>query len=106
VDWPGNITAVGGLVTAVGAIVIALRRTNGVKSAADAVAAAAATIEESKAEIIATKAGVFEVGERIDGRLTQLLEETRANARAEGKVLGRDEERAEVEARRKAEGQG
>ena len=80
-DWGSIITAVAALVTAVGAIVIALRRTSGVKDAAAAVATA---IEESKAEIIATKLGVFEVGDRIDGRLTQLLEQTRANARAEG----------------------
>jgi hypothetical protein len=106
-DLPNAITALATLIAAFGALVIALR--NGTKAnearaaaelakeiaaakGAEAVAAAEAArlaAEQSKVEIIATKDGVFEIGKRVDGRLSELLTTAKALARAQGLAEGR-----------------
>jgi hypothetical protein len=63
---------------------------------------AARVIEDMAPAIIATQDGVFEVGQRIDGRLSELLETTRALSRAEGKAEGEQAQR-DVERDRRAE---
>ena len=94
-DLANTIVALATLVTAIGAVVIGYR--NSLKAeaarerASEAVAAAeAAKVAASRAEvdIIATRNGVFEVGKQIDGRLSELLELTKAAAYAEGKLAG------------------
>jgi hypothetical protein len=101
------ILALATLVTAAGAFAVAWR--NGQKAdkavvaaetakeiaaekGAAAVAASEAAklaAEQSKVEIVATKDGVFELGKRVDGRLSELLETAKALARAQGLAEGR-----------------
>lgn len=94
------ITAVTALVVAVGALVLNFLKQRSADRAAvaaeDAKAAAmraAELAEESHAEIIATKKGVFELGKQIDGRMGDLLEAVRKSAHAEGKAEGEQAQR-------------
>jgi hypothetical protein len=115
-DIPATITSISTLVAAVGAVTIAYRSSRAASKAADAAEAARATAEEkgaatvaaaaaaqtaaeaSKREITVVAGKVVEVGKRIDGRLSELLALTEANALAEGRLQGREAERAgEVE---------
>lgn len=79
---PEAITALAALVAAVGGIVAAVLANR-----------AKMTAEDSHAQIIATKEGVFELGKQVDGRLTELLNATRQSARAEGVAAGEQAQR-------------
>jgi hypothetical protein len=80
-DLPATLTALATLIAAVGALFISWR--------------SARSAQDAKTEIISTKDGVFEVGKKIDGRLTELLKLTEAAARAQGLLNGRAAEKAE-----------
>jgi hypothetical protein len=103
-DVPNAITAITTLIAAIGALVVTLRngqKANDAKVAAEAakviaaekgaaaVAAAEAAktaAEEGRAIMISTSEGVFELGKRVDGRLSELLALTKASAKAEGRL--------------------
>lgn len=94
---PEAITAVATLIAAAGALIVALvgafvARSNSLR-AASAASAAKVAAESAKADIIATKEGVFELGKQVDGRLSELLIETRKSARAEGVAAGEQAQR-------------
>jgi hypothetical protein len=91
------IVAVATLVTALGAVIVAWRAAGRAKEAKDAA-------DSNRLEIVATKDGVFEIGKRIDGRLTQLLKTTEELARAQGELVGRAAQKTENDTRRSAEG--
>lgn len=81
-DLASIITALAALVAAAGGIlaaVLAYRARRGVEDATEAL-----TVIEGE---------VREVGERIDGRLTELLKSTSALARAEGVAQGEQSQR-------------
>ena len=87
IDIPATITALGALVSAIGVILLAFwsyRAKERAAVAADKATVAAALAAESQKAIIATKDGIFELGQRVDGRLSELLELTRTSAHAEG----------------------
>jgi hypothetical protein len=103
IDVPATITAIAAVITAVGFIVTAIltfmnrRATMAARDratvAADAAVAAQTAIESSKRDLVETANGIFEVGKKLDGRLTQLLEAATALARAEGKAEGEQAQR-------------
>ncbi len=76
------------------AVVIGLRNARSAAKAAAAAEAAKLAAQTSQAEIVATRDGVFEVGKRIDGRLSELLETSKAAARAQGHAEGVTAEQA------------
>lgn len=95
-DIPATLTALASLVIAIGVIVSAVlsyrtRQATAAASAASANAQRAA--EASQAEVIAIKGEVYEIGKRIDGRLSELLTEQTGRARAEGITFGEQAER-------------
>ena len=106
-DIAATLTALGTLVAAVGAVLIGLRNSSKAdaareKAATAAVAAAAAkeAAAESKREIIAVGDKLYLLDKRVDGRLTELLEQARregiANAdlaRFEGHQAGEQAQR-------------
>lgn len=92
IDWPAVITALGALVTAIGAILIGYWSYR----AKERATAAATTSADNKKEIVQVKGDVFMVGERIDGRLTKLLELTEKAAFQAGKLEGIQFEQARV----------
>ena len=99
-DLASVITALAALVAAVGAIVAAIlgylnRRkvmdaAIKAETAKDAAEAAKLAAEKSAREIVATREGIFTLGERIDGQLDKLLAGARAEGRAEGEQAQRD----------------
>lgn len=103
-DWPATITAAGSLVAAVGAALAVVlgyanRRAARIAAekatvAANAAVAARDAAEESKKDIIAaTEDGLVIIGRQLDGRLSELLKEARALARAEGVAQGEQAQR-------------
>ena len=108
-DLPGTITAIATLVASAAAALIALKnnqraneaKVSAIEAKASAViassdaAAAKIAAEESRAEIVATKDGVFELGRQLDGRLQELIRSQTELARAQGRIEGRAAERAE-----------
>jgi len=96
-----TITSIATLVAAVGAVLAVIvgflnnRRAVAAASAAEtaryAAEAAKLAAQQSQAEVVLTKEGVFELGRQMDGRLSQLLESTNALSRAEGLAQGRSE---------------
>lgn len=102
-DVPATITALASFVIAVGVIVTSVlgflnRRASAearerATVAADAAVAAQVAAESSKREIIQTANGIFEVGKKLDGRLSELLASATALARAEGKAEGEQAQR-------------
>jgi hypothetical protein len=89
IDLPGTITALSLLVTAIGAILAAYWSYRAKQATKDNKAA----IDDTKTEIVATKAGLFELGKAVDGRLSKLLEVSISNARAEGIATGEQSQR-------------
>ena len=94
---PEMLTAVAAVVVAlaalVGAVVTGLvARATSIR-AANAAEGAKAAAEASHAEIVETKAGVFELGRQVDGRLSELLAQTRLSSRAEGVLAGEQAQR-------------
>lgn len=99
-DLAATITAVATLVAAIGALAVGWRNSRAASEAKARAAEAAFAAERAKEaaeasrrEIIATKDGVFEVGKRIDGRLSELLKSATALARAEGIAAGEQAQR-------------
>jgi len=100
-DLPNSITAIATLIAAIGALIVTVR--NGTKandakiaaatSAAAAEAAKVAALDATK-RIVQTQDGVFELGKRVDGRLSELLELTKKAAMAEGRLEGKADEKA------------
>ncbi|HEY8837400.1 MAG TPA: hypothetical protein VIO16_06930 [Dehalococcoidia bacterium] len=87
------ITAITALIVAVGALMLNFFKQRSQERAEIAAERAATLAAESKAEIIATKKGIFELGKQIDGRMEDLLEAVRKAARAEGVSAGEQSER-------------
>jgi hypothetical protein len=81
-DVAANITAVAALVAAIGGIVAAVLSYR-----------ARRRVEDVEALVINIDGEVREVGRRIDGRLSKLLETTGALARAEGVAQGEQAQR-------------
>ena len=99
-DLASVITSVGTLVAAVGALLIGWRNSRKAdaakeKAAAAAIAAAVAkeAAEAGKREVLIVGDKVVEVGKQLDGRLSELLREARALARAEGVAAGEQAQR-------------
>ena len=80
--WAALIAAMAAFVAALGGLIMGIRNSG--------------KAEATRAEVISTKNGIFELGKRVDGRLTRLLELTEAAARAEGRLQGAKEEKARV----------
>lgn len=76
------ITAIAALVAAIGGIVAAFLAYR-----------ARRKVEDIDARVIIIDSEVREVGKRIDGRLTQLLESSTKLARAEGVAVGEQSQR-------------
>lgn len=103
VDLPATITAIASVVAAIGLIVTSVlaylsRRATQLAAeratiAADAAVAAQTAAESAKKEIVATANGIFEVGKKLDGRLTELLASETALARAQGIAQGEQAQR-------------
>jgi hypothetical protein len=106
----GMLTAIGSIVSALGvALAVVLGYLNrrsalaakeraeeaAIKAttAASLAAAARSAAEASQAEILLTHGEVVEVGKRIDGRLSELLKSSIAQARAEGRSEGEQAQR-------------
>lgn len=96
IDVPAAITALASLVAAFGVILGAYWAYR----AKDRAAAAARIASESQNEIIRVGTDVYELGKRVDGRLTELLDAAAAKgvtdaalARAEGKAEGEQKQR-------------
>lgn len=95
-DAAGLITAVGTVITALGVILVgwwtyhakvqASRTETKAKEAKDAA-------EASLAKLVATEAGIYELGKRIDGRMDELL----VSARESGHTAGMAEQKANRE---------
>ena len=81
-DPASIITAVAALVAAFGGIIAAILAHRAREAS-----------KANSAEIIAVNGEVHEVGERIDGRLSELLRSTAALARAEGVAAGDQSQR-------------
>jgi hypothetical protein len=84
-----TISEITSVVTALAALIAAF---GGIFAAVLAYRARQAARENS-AEIIAVNGEVREVGERIDGRLSELLRSSNALARAEGVAAGEQSQR-------------
>lgn len=78
-------------IAAIGALAIGIRNARRADEAADKAALAAEKAAEASGRMVLLEGQVFEVGQRIDGRLTELLAASSALARAEGVVQGRSE---------------
>ena len=95
-DVPAIIAALGGVVTAVGVILVgywAYRAKERAADAAEAAAKAAAEANAARSEIMVVGDKIVEVGKALDGRLSELLREARATARAEGMAAGEQAQR-------------
>ena len=99
-DLASVITSVGTLVAAVGALLVGYRnsrKADAAKEKAVAAALAAAVAKEAaeagKREVLIVGDKVMEVGKQLDGRLSELLREARALARAEGVAAGEQAQR-------------
>jgi hypothetical protein len=89
------LAAIGGLaafVTACGTVYIGIRNSRKADEAKIAAAVAAKAATDATAAIVRTENGVFQLGERVNGRLTKLLATTEAMARAEGHASGVQDE--------------
>ena len=53
-------------------------------------------VDKTHLEIVSTKAGIFEIGKRIDGRLSSLLTITEEAALAKGRLEGQATEQAKT----------
>jgi hypothetical protein len=100
VDIPGTLTSLGTLIAAVGAVAIGFRNSRKADAAKDkaAIAATAAAVAKeaalaSQREVMVVGDKVVEVGKQLDGRLSELLREARASARAEGVAAGEQAQR-------------
>ena len=96
VDLPATITAIGALVTALGVILVAYWAYRGKERASKAADLAA----DAKKEIVAVGDKLYLLDKRVDGRLTELLAQARAEgvsnanlARAEGVAQGEQAQR-------------
>ena len=96
VDIPATITAIGALVTALGVVLIAYWSYRGKERASRAADLAA---DATKA-IVAIGDTIYLLDKRVDGRLTQLLEQVRSEgvvaadlARSEGRAQGEQAQR-------------
>jgi replicative DNA helicase len=121
IDIAATVSAVAALITAIGAFAVAWRNSKKadrakveaavteqkrlsaieearVKAAVAAAAASAAKIaaEDSNARIIRIGDEIFQLGKRVDGRLSELLDATKAQAHAEGVTQGEADERGRV----------
>jgi hypothetical protein len=93
-NLPETITALATLVAAIGAILIAY-----LSYKAKLLAQKASDVAvENQSQLIRVGNDVYEIGKRVDGRLTELLDATRAQgvseatlARAEGLAAGKQE---------------
>lgn len=95
-DLPATLTALGALVTAVGVILIAYwayRSKERATRAVEAAAEAARLTAQGNEEIQLIHGEVREIGARIDGRLSELLKSSIAQARAEGIATGEQAQR-------------
>lgn len=102
-DLATLIGALTGMVAAIGALYVAVRNSRKADEARDKALVAATKASDAADEAKASKAAVMlvgdnvvEVGKRIDGRLSELLETARALARAQGIAEGTEQERKRV----------
>jgi hypothetical protein len=79
---PPILTALGALVTACGAVYAAIQARKGRKIA-----------NEVDAKIVRIGEDVYEIGRRVDGRLSELLAAEKGQARAEGVAAGEQSQR-------------
>ena len=91
----GIIVSVATLVGAMTAAYVAIRNSRAASDARQQAHDAAVRADHARdaardatREIVSVKGNLFEVGKAIDGRLSELLELTRAAARAEGRIEG------------------
>jgi hypothetical protein len=87
------IAAIATLIAAGGGVVIGIRNSRKAEAAALAAAIAETAAKASRVEIMLVGDKVVQVGEQLDGRLSQLLTEARALARAEGRAEGEQAQR-------------
>lgn len=88
-DLPSIISAIGGVITAIGVILIAFWSYRAKERVADAVKQG----KLNEAQIIAVGDTIYALGEKVDGRLTDLLRESKAASRAEGVAAGEQSQR-------------
>jgi hypothetical protein len=87
------LAAAGGFVAAVGAFVVANRNREKAEAAKVAAEVAAGVARDLKREVVSIGGEVFELGKRVDGRLSELLEASIAKALAEGIQQERDRDK-------------
>lgn len=97
-DVPATLNAIAGIGTPLGVILIGYWAYKGkadfesakIDAEAARVAAEAAKADAAlaRADMILTKDGVFEIGKKVDGRLSELIEEIKKSSKAEGKAEG------------------
>jgi hypothetical protein len=94
-DVASIIGAIGACITAVGVILVAWWTYRGRERTAKAAEAAEAEVaaEHNTATLVATQAGIYELGRRIDGRMDELL----MSARESGHAAGVAEEKANTQ---------
>jgi len=88
-DWEAIFQQVSTIVTAVGVIVAAYYSYRAKQRAANA----ETKVDETKVDLQVIQGEVHEVGERIDGRLSELLDASTKVARAEGVAAGEQAQR-------------
>ena len=83
------ILAVAALLTAAATLWVAIRNGQKATTAAEKATTAAELASSSAADVVKIGQNVYEIGARIDGRLSQLLLAEKAASRAEGRLEGR-----------------
>lgn len=87
------LAAAGGFVAAVGAFVVARRNRKAGDAAKLAAELAADAALALKAKVVEIDGSVYQLGQRVDGRLSELLAASSAQARAEGQAAGEQTQR-------------
>lgn len=97
-DLAAVLLAIATLITAVGTLIVGLRNSRKAdvareraREASARAEAAKLAAEDSKREIVRIGGEVFELGQRVDGRLSQLLELTETAALAKGRADAQNE---------------
>lgn len=89
IDWTTILLAVIALVGSLGTAYFAYLAQSTAKAVKNAVTEAKEEVAETTTKLINIDTAIYELGVRVDGRLTQLLESTSVAAHAKGVIEGK-----------------